>query len=85
MIYTSKAVGTKQERYKRTEKGKQAQQTALIAYRFRRVKWEVWLDAETSGALEASIPDGVNKSDYLRKIFLAHLDKVSIMRDTEVE
>ena len=66
---------TKQSRYKRTEKGKQAQQTAVIAYRVRRVKWEVWLDAEISGALEASIPDGVSKADYLRKIFQIHLDK----------
>lgn len=72
----------KQKRYKRTEKGKQAQQTAIVAYRIRRIKWEVWLDPEMSEALEVSIPCGVNKSDYLRKIFWQHLDKVSSMIDT---
>lgn len=73
---------TKQQRYKRTPKGREAQKTATIAYRVRRVKWEVWLDADTSDALEASIPDGVSKSDYLRTIFQLHLDKVSCMKDT---
>jgi hypothetical protein len=76
-------VETKQDRYKRTEKGKQAQQTAIVAYRCRRVKWEVWLDMEMSNALEASIPDGVSKADYLRKIFQNHLDNVSCMVDTK--
>ena len=66
---------TKQKRYEQTAKGKQARQTANIAYRIRRVKWEVWLDREMSEELEASIPDGVNRSDYIREIFRKHLTK----------
>ena len=56
-------------------KGKRARQTANIAYRVRRVKWEVWLDREMSEELEASIPDGVSRSDYIREIFCKHLTK----------
>ena len=73
---------TKQKRYEQTAKGKQARQTAIIAYRTRRVKWEVWLDREMSEELEASIPDGVSRSDYTRKIFREYLDKVRCMIHT---
>lgn len=73
--YQDNTVATKQERYERTPKGRQARQMAITAYRVRRVKWEVWLDEEMSEALEASIPDGVSKTDYLKKIFQEHLDK----------
>ena len=69
-------MGTKQKRYEQTTKGRQARQTAIIAYRVRRVKWEVWLDREMSEELEDSIPDGVSRSDYTRKIFREYLDKV---------
>ena len=74
---------TRQKRYEQTEKGRQARQTARIAHRLRRVKWEVWLDAEMSEELEASIPDGVSRSDFVRKIFKKHLDNVCIMQHTE--
>jgi hypothetical protein len=76
-------VATKQERYERTPKGRQARQQAIATYRDKRVKWEVWLDAEMSEALEALIPDGVSRSEYLRKIFQKHLDKVYCMIHTE--
>ena len=75
-------MGTKQKRYEQTTKGKQARQTAIIAYRVRRVKWEVWLDREMSEELEDSIPDGVSRSDYTRKIFREYLDKVRCMIHT---
>jgi hypothetical protein len=78
-------VESSKKRYKRTEKGKQAQETAIAAYRLRRVKWEVWLDTEMSIALEASIPDGVTRSDYVRTIFQKHLDSVSYMIDNVVK
>ena len=73
---------TKQKRYEQTVKGKQARQTAIIAYRVRRVKWEVWLDREMSEELEASILDGVSRSDYMREIFRKHLEKVRRMIHT---
>lgn len=66
---------TKQKRYEQTAKGKRARETANIAYRVRRVKWEVWLDREMSEELEGSIPDGVSRSDYIREIFRKHLTK----------
>ena len=74
---------TRQKRYEQTEKGRQARQTARIAHRLRRVKWEVWLDSEMSEKLEASIPDGVTRSDFVRKIFQKHLDNVCIMQHTK--
>lgn len=74
---------TRQERYEQTPKGKEARQAAITNYRAKRVKWEVWLDEGMSEALETSIPDGVSRSDYMRKIFQKHLDKVCIMIHTE--
>ena len=73
---------TKQKRYEQTAKGKRARQAANIAYRTRRVKWEVWLDREMSEELEILIPDGVSRSDYIRKIFHEYLDKVRYMIHT---
>jgi len=58
---------------------------AIAAYRARRVKWEVWLGEEMSEALQASIPDGVSKTDYLKKIFQEHLDKVRCVIHTKEE
>ncbi len=73
---------TRQQRYEQTKKGKQTRQTAIAAYRTRRVKWEVWLTPEISKALEASIPDGESKSEFLRKILHKHLDRVVFMIHT---
>lgn len=74
---------TRQQRYEQTAKGKKARQQAISNYRGARVKWEVWLDEEISEALQASIPVGVSKTDYLRKIFQKHLDGVGCMIHTE--
>ena len=76
-------MATKQERYEQTPKGRQARHQAIATYRGKRVKWEVWLDAEMSEALEASIPDGASRSDHMRKIFQKYLDKVCCMIHTE--
>ncbi len=76
---------TKQQRYERTPKGKQSRQQAIANYRGARVKWEVWLDEEMSEALQASIPVGASKTDYLKKIFQKHLDIVGCMIHTKEE
>lgn len=76
---------TKQQRYEQTTKGKKARQRAIANYRGARVKWEVWLDEEMSEALQASIPVGVSKTDYLINIFQKHLDTVGCVIHTKEE
>lgn len=76
---------TRQKRYKQTDKGKRAQNKSTSTYRFNRVKWEVWLDKELSDALDASIPDGLTRAEFLRRMLRDRLDKVSYMIDTTRE
>ena len=67
---------TKQKRYERTPKGKQARGRATANYDAKFIEWKTRLEPEMSEALEQAKPDELSRSGFIKKIFQEYLDKL---------
>ena len=65
---------TKQKRYERTPKGKQARGRATANYDAKFIEWKTRLEPEMSEALERVKPDELSRSGFMRQIFQKYLD-----------
>ena len=65
---------TKQKRYERTLKGKQARDRATANYDAKFIEWKTRLEPEMSAALEQAKPDELSRSAFMKKIFQEYLD-----------
>jgi len=68
---------TKQKRYERTLKGKQARDRATANYDAKFIEWKTRLEPEMSEALEQAKPNELSRSAFIKKIFQKYLDKLN--------
>ena len=68
---------TKQKRYERTPKGKQARDRATANYDAKFIEWKTRLKPEMSAALEQAKPNELSRSAFMKKIFQEYLDKLN--------
>ena len=67
---------TKQKRYERTPKGKQARGRATANYDAKFIEWKTRLEPEMSATLERVKPDELSRSGFMKKILQEYVDKL---------